>query len=114
ETDARVQAAIATALAMADLDGTNSTVRLAAIETLSSRLGSDVRNKLASLVEKSPDGTYVEPDAAVRAAAENALEHIDSHRAIYSAIETLFFGLSLGSVLVLIAIGLAITFGVMG
>ena len=32
----------------------------------------------------------------------------------YSGIETLFFGLSLGSVLVLIAIGLAITFGVMG
>ena len=30
------------------------------------------------------------------------------------AIQTLFFGLSLGSVLVLIAIGLAITFGVMG
>ncbi len=29
-------------------------------------------------------------------------------------IETLFFGLSLGSVLVLAAIGLAITFGVMG
>ncbi len=35
-------------------------------------------------------------------------------RTLYSGIETLFFGLSLGSVLVLIAIGLAITFGVMG
>ncbi|MCA9326849.1 urea ABC transporter permease subunit UrtB, partial [Candidatus Saccharibacteria bacterium] len=32
----------------------------------------------------------------------------------YSHLETLFFGLSLGSVLVLAAIGLAITFGVMG
>ena len=47
-------------------------------------------------------------------AAATALERIDDWRAIYSAIETLFFGLSLGSVLVLIAIGLAITFGVMG
>src|SRR5262249_51836253 len=37
-----------------------------------------------------------------------------SSRSFYSAIETLFFGLSLGSVLVLVAIGLAITFGVMG
>ena len=37
-----------------------------------------------------------------------------SARAFYSGIETLFFGLSLGSVLVLVAIGLAITFGVMG
>jgi urea transport system permease protein len=114
ETDARVQAAIDTGLAMADLAGTDASARLAAIETLSGRLSSDVRNTLAALLEKSPDGTFVEPDAAVRSAAANALEHIDSHRAIYSAIETLFFGLSLGSVLVLIAIGLAITFGVMG
>ncbi len=35
-------------------------------------------------------------------------------RSVYSGIETLFFGLSVGSVLVLVAIGLAITFGVMG
>ena len=39
---------------------------------------------------------------------------IDGWRSFYSGIETLFFGLSLGSVLVLIAIGLAITFGVIG
>ena len=43
-----------------------------------------------------------------------AVQTIDSSRALYSAVETLFFGLSLGSVLVLVAIGLAITFGVMG
>jgi urea transport system permease protein len=114
ETDAQVQVAIDTGLAMADLAGTDASARLAAIATLSGRLSSDVRNRLASLLEKAPDGTFVEPDEAVRTAAANALEHIDSHRAIYSAIETLFFGLSLGSVLVLIAIGLAITFGVMG
>jgi urea transport system permease protein len=42
------------------------------------------------------------------------LDSIDFARSIYSGIETLFFGLSLGSVLVLVAIGLAITFGVMG
>ena len=61
ETDAGVQTAIDTGLAMADLDGTDTAVRLAAIETLSSRLGSDVRNRLAALVEQSPDGTFVEP-----------------------------------------------------
>ena len=73
-----------------------------------------MRNRLATLIEKSPDGTFVETDAAVRTAAEKALDRIDNQRMLYSAIETLFFGLSLGSVLVLIAIGLAITFGVMG
>jgi urea transport system permease protein len=114
ETDVNVRTAIETGLAMADLDGSDATARLAAIETLSSRVGADVRNRLARFAERSPDGSFVESDAAVRAAAARALEEIDSRRAIYSAIETLFFGLSLGSVLVLIAIGLAITFGVMG
>ena len=47
-------------------------------------------------------------------AAAAAVADIDRWRSFYSGIETLFFGLSLGSVLVLIAIGLAITFGVMG
>ena len=114
ETDEAVLDAVGTGLAMADLDGSDGAARLAAIETLSTRLSSEVRNKLATLVERTPDGAFVEHDSAVTAAATSALQHIDSHRAIYSAIETLFFGLSLGSVLVLIAIGLAITFGVMG
>jgi len=114
ETDPTVRTAIETGLAMADLDGSDPAARLTAIQTLSSRVGSDVRNRLARFAERTPDGSFVESDAAVREAAAAALEKIDSRRAIYSAIETLFFGLSLGSVLVLIAIGLAITFGVMG
>src|SRR6185295_6402798 len=57
---------------------------------------------------------FVESDPKVRDAAARAVTTIDQWRSFYSAIETLFFGLSLGSVLVLIAIGLAITFGVMG
>ena len=114
ERDAGVRDAIETGLAMADLDGSDVAARLAAIDVLSTRLGPAPRNRLAALLEKSPDGAFIEPDATVRAAAAAALEHIDSRRALYSAIETLFFGLSLGSVLVLIAIGLAITFGVMG
>jgi urea transport system permease protein len=114
ETDGAVQGAIDTGLAMADLNGSDPAIRLKAIETLSSRLGSDVRNRLATLIEQSADGSFVESDAAVRTAAEQALRRIDNQRVLYSALETLFFGLSLGSVLVLAAIGLAITFGVMG
>ena len=81
---------------------------------LASRPTSDVRNRLAALIERADDGTFAEPDAAVRQAAAVALSSIDTMCSFYSAIETLFFGLSLGSVLVSIAIGLAITFGVMG
>jgi len=50
----------------------------------------------------------------VLAAAQRSLRAIDSRIQLYGFAETLFFGLSLGSVLVLAAIGLAITFGVMG
>jgi urea transport system permease protein len=43
-----------------------------------------------------------------------ALAEIDTKRQWYAYIEIIFFGLSLGSVLLLAAIGLTITFGVMG
>lgn len=46
--------------------------------------------------------------------AAKALESIEQKLKLNRAAETLYFGLSLGSVLVLAAIGLAITFGVMG
>ncbi len=48
------------------------------------------------------------------ASATSALESIEQKLKLNRAAETLYFGLSLGSVLVLAAIGLAITFGVMG
>lgn len=50
----------------------------------------------------------------VASAARSAVNHIGFMMNLASAAETLLFGLSLGSVLVLAAIGLAITFGVMG
>ena len=114
EPDPKVKKEIAIALAMATLDGSDRGARLEAIATLRQSLSQDVRNRLALLVAKSPDGTFTESDAQVRQAAAAAMVTIDRWRGFYSGIQTMFFGLSLGSVLVLIAIGLAITFGVMG
>ncbi len=114
EKDSSVKKEIETGLALAALDGTDESTRLKAIATLRTSVSQDVRNRLALLLDKSSDGTYAESDEKVRRAAAAAVGSIDSWRTFYSGIETLFFGLSLGSVLVLIAIGLAITFGVMG
>ena len=114
ETNSGVKKEIATGLALSELDGDDSGRRLQAIATLKGSLSQDVRNRLAALVEKSPGGGFAESDEKVRRAAADAVASIDGWRSFYSGIETLFFGLSLGSVLVLIAIGLAITFGVMG
>src|SRR2546422_5490537 len=114
ETNSRVKKEIATGLALAALDGSDTRARLEAIATLSQSVSQDVRNRLALLLDKSPDGSFVESNEKVRRAAATAVATIDQWRSFYSGIEMLFFGLSLGSVLVLIAIGLAITFGVMG
>jgi urea transport system permease protein len=114
ETNSSVKKEIATGLALAALEGSDSPARLSAIATLRTSVSQDVRNRLALLLEKSSDGSFAESDEKVRRAAAAAVATIDHWRTFYSGIETLFFGLSLGSVLVLIAIGLAITFGVMG
>jgi urea transport system permease protein len=114
ETNSGVKREIQTGLALATLDGTDAKARLDAVATLSHSVNQDVRNRLALLLDKSPDGSFVETDEKVRRAAATAVASIDQWRSFYSGIETLFFGLSLGSVLVLIAFGLAITFGVMG
>jgi urea transport system permease protein len=114
ETNSSVRKEITTSLALATLDGSDTNARLDAIARLSQSVSQDVRNRLALLIDKSPDGSFVESDEKVRKAAAAAVVTIDGWRNFYSGIETLFFGISLGSVLVLIAIGLAITFGVMG
>jgi urea transport system permease protein len=107
ETDPKVRAALETAIAAADLGHQDPARRLAAVQRLTGSLEPGVRGGLARLAES-------DPDAAVRAGAAAALKKIEREIETYRTLETLFFGLSLGSVLVLAAIGLAITFGVMG
>jgi urea transport system permease protein len=53
------------------------------------------------------------PPAVARAAAA-AVQAINSELALWAMVQNAWYGLSLGSVLLLAAIGLAITFGVMG
>ena len=114
EADPAVKREIETGLALVALDGDDRQVRLSAIETLGTRVRPDVRSRLAALLETAPDGAFAEPDVELRRAAATAVRSIDGALRVYQGVETLFFGLSLGSVLVLVAIGLAITFGVMG
>jgi urea transport system permease protein len=114
EANAGVKDEIEIGLALAALDSGDSHARLDAIAVLAHTLRPQVRNRLAALLERTADGSFAEPDAQVRQAADRAVRAIDRWRVLYGAVETLFFGLSVGSVLVLVAVGLAITFGVMG
>jgi urea transport system permease protein len=114
ESNSGIRTEIEVGLALADLQSTDAATRLAAVGSLEDSLSPDVYNALRGLTERAEDGSYTEPDEAVRIAAAETMRSIERSRSFYGAIETLFFGLSLGSVLVLAAIGLAITFGVMG
>lgn len=114
EDDDAVKSAIQLYFLARDLDSEDSKIRATAITALKAYDSQDVVNRLNALLEKNDDGAYLEADAAIRASAEATLRTINTRITFYHSIETVFFGLSLGAVLVLAAIGLAITFGVMG
>lgn len=106
ETDTKVKTALQLGIDLADVNANEKSARLQAIQLLSGNLAPEVRKRLQPLTTDS------DPDIAE--AAKSSLKKINDQIELYGHAETLFFGLSLGSVLVLAAIGLAITFGVMG
>lgn len=108
ESNKKVKEAMGLALAMSTASQTElaASNRIAAIEKLSSSLENDVRNLLTTLTR--------DDNTAVVTAANIALEKIAQRANRFAFVDQLFFGLSLGSVLLLASIGLAITFGVMG
>jgi urea transport system permease protein len=114
ESDADVQQAMRDGLSLADLESPEAETRLAAVAALKDSLSPDVYNRLTTMVTAAEDGSFAETDERVRTTAREVIAAIDYSRSLYATLETLFFGLSLGSVLVLAAIGLTITFGVMG
>jgi urea transport system permease protein len=107
EDHAGVRHAMKAAVAIADLHSDDAGVVSEAIGVLSGSLHSQVRGALQRVVDNHDD-------PQLRQQADAALRSIQSRLDFYAFLETLFFGLSLGSILALAAIGLAITFGVMG
>jgi urea transport system permease protein len=74
----------------------------------------DLYPLLRPLVAKRADGSFAEPDARVRTAAQRGIDALDAIERNNRIVGTLFAGISLGSVLLLAALGLAITYGVIG
>jgi len=101
-------------LATLQLKHPDSEIRRQSVTLLSGSLDPDVRNLLTELLKKDPTGNWNEPELDIREKITATLKQIEFWEDIYGGVETLFFGVSLGSVLLLAAIGLAVTFGVMG
>ncbi len=107
EPDEDVRTAIAAAVALMNLQSSEQQVRLDAISILRGSLQQEVRTALLEIANN-------DADEKVKQQAQFALDSIEDRIAAFRLAENVFFGLSLGSVLLLSAIGLAITFGVMG
>ncbi len=117
ETDNKIRDLLQVALAI-DTVTSGAAVTSGDITVLGSSLEPAAKNALLTFVDNQQnaappaDGKTADPRLALQ--AKKALASIDQKIQWSGFAETLFFGLSLGSVLVLAAIGLAITFGVMG
>jgi urea transport system permease protein len=109
ESDPRVLAALKLAQAsiFATSDTTSTQDRLAAIATLKERGDQDAQSLIDGIAQRATD-------PAVKGAAATALSAIHARLALWGVAQNLWYGISASSVLLLAAIGLAITFGVMG
>lgn len=109
ESDPEIKARLTLALAQVNLKNPDAAIRLAAVKALSASGNPRMKVRLKALLDKN-----IEPDDKVRLAARASLHAIETRIAIGEDISQVFSGLSLGSVLLLAALGLAITYGVMG
>jgi urea transport system permease protein len=108
ETDSSIATTLQMARAGAVLKSEASDAdKIAAIGVLQAKGGRDVLAQLTSIEAASADGP-------VKAAAQSALTSIQGTLQLWDGAQNILYGISLGSVLLLAAIGLAITFGVMG
>ena len=108
ETDARVKPALieARAAVVLYLDSASDADKINAIDLIRERGDQEALSLLGGLPANA--------SVPVKKAAADAIDSIQSSLAIWTAVQNTWYGLSLGSVLLLAAIGLAITFGVMG
>jgi urea transport system permease protein len=114
EKVAKVHTALALAVARVDLQSANADTRLSAVDLIQ-RTGNDAfLAELQRIAGRTPEGTFNEPDARVRAAAARAVEAVMSQQRLISAAGSLIYGVSLASVLLFAALGLAVTFGLLG
>ena len=113
ESDPEVRGLLTLTKASIDLRSGDKDKRLAAIAALGLSDTGATRTLLQQVLERK-GGVYVEPDAQVRAQAQRSLAAVERRLMIGDIAARIFSGISLGTILLLAALGLAITYGLMG
>jgi urea transport system permease protein len=112
ETDAALKEKLSLMRASIQLSADDKAQRLAAAKALGESGAPQVKSLLQ---ERLGDGkTGPETDAEVRGALMLSLDKVSSRLVWGERLGVVFTGLSLGSILLLVALGLAITYGLMG
>jgi urea transport system permease protein len=114
EKDRWVRLAMDEAIQMIRLTDADSLVRKDAAIHLGEISGSNAVPQLKAMLAPGRDGAPAEKSPLVADAVRAAIRNIESHESITQTVSTTFEVLSLSSVLMMIALGLSITFGVMG
>ena len=110
EKNSKVLRALRESTAIIRLKSSDRSERIAACQTLGEMKSLAAQDIIKNVLEEAK----IADDHATITAAKKAIAAIDAHISAINAVGTAFRGLSLGSVLLVVAIGLAITFGLMG
>ena len=114
ETNAEIRNVFLLVLAKEELHSDDKQKRLKSLKTIREFGNNDFKSVLETLLKKNEKGEFLESDPEIRDSADKALSSIERRQFFINQIANLFYGMSLGSILLLAALGLAITFGLMG
>lgn len=109
EKDDEVKEQLTIALASLQLTSADAAVRRNAAIALGSSSDPETQSRLTPFTD-----IHTEPDASVREAAIDSIAQIKQRLILGEILGQAFMGLSLGSILLLAALGLAITYGLLG
>jgi urea transport system permease protein len=114
EKNPEIKRQLAFALARIDISSSDLNKRLQAIQVIAISQNAKAKSALQVLLKKDDKGQFIEKNQKITEAAQQAVDSLNRTEFINDQVNNLFFGLSYGSVLLLAAVGLAITFGIMG
>ena len=114
ETEDEIRNLFLLVLAKEGLNSDDKSKRLQSIKTITTLGNNDFKTVLENVLEKNEEDEFLENDSEIRDAASNAIAKIEKRQFFKNQAANIFYGLSLGSILLLAALGLAITFGLMG
>ena len=114
ESDEEIRSILLVIKAVIMLEAEDQGTRIEAVQSLNGTSDRVIRELLASRLNRDDQGEYVESSPEVRKVIKEVVSSIDQKLTLIDYFGRLFSGLSLGSILLLAALGLAITYGLLG